>query len=46
MFGGPSDDKDALYNEAKKAIVKIAWKSNGVNRAVVLVKEFYDWKSL
>ncbi|HLD20075.1 MAG TPA: prepilin-type N-terminal cleavage/methylation domain-containing protein [Patescibacteria group bacterium] len=31
---------------AKKAIVKIAWKSNGVNRAVVLVKEFYDWKSL
>lgn len=22
MFGGPSDDKDALYNEAKKAIVK------------------------
>lgn len=31
---------------AKKAIVKIAWKSDGTNRTVVLVKEFYDWKSL
>ncbi len=31
---------------AKKAIVKIAWKSDGVQRTIVLVKELYDWKSL
>ena len=30
----------------KKAVITVTWKSKGSNRKVVLVKEFYDWRSL